>query len=69
MKPKIPHDVIDEALVCPDCHSHIQLEEYWVGDESDPENWKLIGLICPQCCEVFELVDTDADEDAEDIPF
>jgi len=39
MKPQIPHEIIDEepVLVCPDCK--VPLEEDWLGNDRDPENW------------------------------
>jgi len=68
MKPQFPHDVIDEepVLVCPDCHE--PLEEDWIGNDRDPENWRLVGLVCPNCYRVFALVTASTDAD-EDIPF
>jgi len=68
MKPQIPHEIIDEepVLVCPDCK--VPLEEDWLGNDRDPENWRLVGLVCPNCCALFELVFASTDAD-EDIPF
>lgn len=67
MMTKTPHDLIDEepVAVCPDCH--IPLEENWLGNDRDPENWRLVGLECPNCCALFELVFVRTD--SEDIPF
>jgi len=68
MKPQIPQDFIDEEAVpvCPDCHT--PLEEDWIGNDRDPENWRLVGLVCPNCYRVFALVTASTDAD-EDIPF
>jgi uncharacterized protein YbaR (Trm112 family) len=67
MKPKILHKIIDEepVLVCPDCK--VPLEEDWIGNDRDPENWRLVGLVCPKCYRLFEIAEAVIDMD--DVPF
>ena len=41
--------------------------DYWLGNDRDPENWRLVGLVCPKCYHLFEIAEAVIDMD--DVPF